>query len=157
MINAKELRIGNYIMYNPPQGSLQGPFIITEINSEWVGYEKGNGVSELFIDQPRLPLLWCEPISIVEEWLMKLGFERRMMNVVVPEWYIMCTPPNYKREFSLWFRFGCMVNTPRGVCDGQGWHPWMDSGDAHGFNIKSIHHLQNFYYGFTGQELTLIQ
>jgi hypothetical protein len=95
------------------------------------------------------------PISLTEEWLKIFGFQMRMINGIINEWYIMCTPPNYKREFALRFRFGVLRDTPNGVCDEQSWAPWGDSGDAHNFNIRFIHQLQNSYHHITGEELKI--
>lgn len=129
-------------MYNPPQGELHGPFIITEINNEWVGYEKGNGFSELFINQPRLPLEWCEPITLTEEWLMRLG---------------LANGKEIFRGLTIWQN---RVRDGSGNYDG--YHFSTTRADLNyrfvlGFCVKTVHHLQNFYYCFTGQELIIKQ
>lgn len=144
MIKINELRQGNLVQ------TYKGEVI------EWDFSLMAAGVNKLFKSEDNSEVT-VDPLPLTQGWLKSLGFDSRMINGVVPEWYIMCTPPNYKREFSLFFRFGCMINTPQGVCDGQGWHPYMNSGDSHSFNIQSIHQLQNVYFFITGEELKLKQ
>lgn len=141
MIKANELRLGNYF-----QDQLTGRILIVDsLSNDRIIFDQQGGA---------LPRGWqARPIPITKEWLQRFGFEMRMINGIVPEWYIMCTPPNYKREFALIFRFGMLRSTPPGVCDENRWHAWMDSGDSHNFNIQSIHQLQNVFFAITGKEL----
>lgn len=147
MINLSELRIGNYIMYNPPQGSLHGPFIITEINSEWVGYEKGNGFSELFIDQPRLPLCWCEPCAITDEWLQQFG-----LNSGTAIW--QANGGVFKLKL-----YKNMIRDGSGRFDGVTFSQIVGPTEHHIHIIlcRYIHELQNAYSLLTKSELKLIQ
>jgi len=151
MIDPSQLRLENMVLYNgepiPIYSIDRGGHTFWRINDIAINKKTGcsvNGGEDVF-----------QPIPVTEDWLKRLGFEMRVINGIVPEWYIACTPPNYKREFVLFFQFGCMRDTPKGVCDRDGWHAWMTSGDSHCFNIKYIHQLQNVYFFITGQELTL--
>ncbi len=139
-IKTSELRIGNYLYAD------FAPVKVVEIDEYTFRAEE----DEVFPDADE-----CEPIPLTEDWLRRFGFEMRMINGHLPEWYIMCTPPHYKREFALVFRFGMKKSSPKGVCDEQRWHAWMDSGDSHSFNIQSIHQLQNLYHALTGEELQI--
>lgn len=142
MIKATDLRIGNYVM---PKLS---------VKSHWRMAVRVDG---LFIQQCEKEGLVdnYDHIPITEDWLLRFGFERRLINNAFFEYYINCTPPNYKRDFVLSFTFGMLSTTPKGVCDRESWYPWMSSGDSHSFNIQSIHQLQNVFFAITGKELEL--
>ena len=150
MINPKELRLGSLLFPQTKEAphfkmALSVTMIGEMINSGYVFNKSGHlGGSDAF-----------QPIMISEDWLRRLGFEMRVMNGVIHEWYIMCTPPNYKREFALCLRFGEFISVPRDKYTSNAWHAWMDSGDSHSFNIKHVHQLQNVYLFITGQELQI--
>jgi len=135
MIKATELRLGNYVRCKI--------------------YNGNKDVVIPFVWQEAKYIHLFEPIPLTEEWLKRFGFESRLINNAFNEWYTMCTPPNYKREFALCFRFGEYRDVPRDQYTSNAWHAWMSSGDSHSFNIQYIHQLQNLYFALTGQELTL--
>lgn len=146
MIKVEEVRYDNLIRSHLTQEIIKVDWLVIKHLSD------GNVQS---VYDPQKPVY--EPIKISEEWLQKLGFEMRMINGIIPEWCIMCTPPNYKRQYALAFRFGMLISTAPGACDDQKWYPWIDSGTAHNFNIQSIHELQNLYYAITGKELAIVE
>lgn len=140
MIKAVELRVGNLIMYNPPEGTLHGPFVITEINDRWVGYKNGGGLMSSFVDIPRLPLEWCDPIILTEEWVNKFGLangKEIFRGLTIYQ--------NMIRDGSGRYNGYCFSTTRADV----------EYRFVMGFSVTTVHRLQNMYYLFTGLELVL--
>lgn len=77
--------------------------------------------------------LWCKPIPLTEEWLLRFGFEN---NYIQYEW----------TNWGMWVEKGLA-------------YEYIVS---HGFantkseliSIKYVHQLQNLYFALTGEELT---
>ena len=94
--------------------------------------------------------IWCEPIPLTEEWLLKLGFEKG----------------NYKELDEK--HFVEKSNTIKVIISGVGfWDVYTDYNPyqitfSSGLNIitdnkgiNHVHQLQNLYYALTGEELTI--
>jgi hypothetical protein len=136
MIKAKELRIGNYVEF------YQKPIKCGIITLNQLDCDSGKKYE-------------IKPIPLTEDWLIRFGFEKRMINGLIPSYTIDCTPKGYKNDYVLDFWFGQFKDTPKGVCDSQSWKGRITSGTSHDFGIKYIHQLQNLYFALTGEELTI--
>jgi hypothetical protein len=142
-MNPKELRIGNILSMDGKLCIVKGintdNFILAEwlINPQWTWGE---------------PIECFSGVTITEEWLLKFSFEKRILNGIIPEYSISCTPPNYKNEYRLCFRFNEIRDSDiiRNY-----WSPYMRSGTAHSFKLDFVHQLQNLYFSLTGNELYL--
>lgn len=89
-----------------------------------------------------------EPIRITEEWLLKFGANKTIINNKFYEYNIACTPIGYKADYVLSFRF---INDKIVKF---WWRPVM-GGDMHSFKCDFIHELQNLYFALTGVELVI--
>ena len=123
-MNAKELRVGNYYNHNAEIKKITPNDILEVWESERI---------------------WCKPIPLTEEWLVKLGFEKSEKgsvsiqfnigeNPLTKDWIMQLvwlkTLPDYNLEESLFYR--------------NGFH-----------KLKHVHQLQNLYFALTGQELEI--
>jgi len=87
--------------------------------------------------------IWCKPIPLTEEWLLKFGFTRQTAPNNLP-----CSDfgrfriywPSNSKNASLHFR----PNETE-------WFPFIIN------KIEYVHQLQNLYFALTGEELTLIE
>lgn len=109
MINVRELRIGNRV--NTPRGIK----VITFLN----------------IDSEVSQNIDSKPIQITEEWLLKFGFEK-----MIVENYPIFILGNFMIEF---YELESLVN-------------YMNT---ELINIHYVHQLQNLYFALTQTELTL--
>jgi hypothetical protein len=68
-MEAKELRIGNWVSHTPSKNeTTEANFIVSEINKF-----SANTINGLYAEN-------CEPIPLTEEWLLKFGFEKVSWN-----------------------------------------------------------------------------
>jgi len=127
MIDARELRIGNFVKL---EGIALGEkFEVKSIEAMEVMVENRIG---RFKDQRPENL---EPIPLTEEWLVKFGFDFYKDN---NSWQL-----DTELGFSIWGRIetGLTIQT--------------DSDEQIGNEMLFIHQLQNLYFALTGTELTL--
>jgi hypothetical protein len=71
--------------------------------------------------------IWCKPIPLTEEWLLRFGFEKKYKNYEMGDFMFFkgsCSRISYKLSLI-------------------------------GINIKHVHQLQNLYFALTGEELKL--
>lgn len=119
MIQANELRIGNLINNKNSTCTVCGILNNTDlfVSNDWEEWYP-------LIDE-------CEPIKLTEEWLLKLGFEKKN-----------------KFDFDLGKLRICMYDDrfPKGRVYFNSW-AIIDE------NLKNVHQLQNLYFALTGQEL----
>jgi hypothetical protein len=148
-MKATELRIGNYV--NSNIGILKISKIQTDNKDEpkysgWRIDRPMHGQSEEFI----------KPIELTEEWLLKLGFEKK-------EW----------KEFS--YRFSHVKGLQQGYVYNRVWafilhkdnlcafgrintdgnYPDAWNFNEMGLTPRYVHELQNLFYTLTNQELTI--
>lgn len=137
MIQANELRIGNWVMtknskYRPE--SVGKIACITQIDSERT-FEEIKGTVSLYLIEDKWKdtygqwLIYIEPIPITEEWLLKFGFtesetDLRKGNIIV----------RFRDNGSLIITIIDMLVLPK---------------------CKYIHELQNLYFALHKQELEL--
>jgi hypothetical protein len=125
-MKAEELRINNLI-YTP--GGLIG--IVTGITKVEIQCEWNAGEEELEVSS--FELSDCNPIPLTEEWLIKLGFSKKLYKFghIGITGMTLFKPENSNRLFYE-------------ICNIE-------------MNIKiySIHQLQNLYFDLTGNELKI--
>ncbi len=109
-MNASELRIGNY--YNQFG------------NTEKVSWSTLKTLEESTTEQ-----LWCKPIPLTEEWLLKFGFEKKGVN----------------RTRWIFWKID-LVEDEKGIYSFDESRIYID--------INYVHQLQNLYFALTGEELT---
>ena len=130
MIQANELRIGNYLQYFDGANFIVSHHDI-KIITEWTS-----------VVAP-LP----KPIEITEEWLLKFGFKK-----IEKGYSIGISDYGYVIEYLDWredWTFGVEYYDP--VNDDE-------LGDVYNFNglgLKYVHQLQNIYFALTGEELVI--
>lgn len=141
-MKASELRIGNFLDRN----GLMEVRVIAE--SEIKVHDHFNNLFHL----KWFEVDFFKPIPITEEWLLKFGFEKTLINNgVIRQYFHDCTPPKYRNNYGLFFRFGEMRDEIYKMY-------WYASdpvnSNMHSFPCKYVHQLQNLYFALTGQELT---
>lgn len=131
MIDAKELRLGNYLCINGvPQRILA--FTPNESETTIVGtayfkivfahYKHGDPY-ETYSDEE------VEPVQLTSEWLLKFGFIKKY---------------NYEYHFSK-SPFSVILNPLK--------HDFLFNNFVVSTEIKYLHQLQNLYFALTGTEL----
>jgi len=141
IINAEELRLGNYV--DVPRKD-QSPFRIDAFES----------LSKTFIKVAMIhpihgkffhPLTWygddLKPIPLTEEWLVNFGFEDKK------------TFFNLSKREDLGHHFGDFAVSRYDDTQMKVWRG--DSRYLGIFHIQYVHQLQNFYFALTGEELIL--
>jgi hypothetical protein len=117
-MKANELRIGNYYNHNGEIKQVTPSVIEAVYESERV---------------------WCKPIQLTEEWLLRFGFEAKN------------TYSNFmNNEIEI-------ASSVRVVKTNERKHFYLD-GEIPEFmkiRIETVHQLQNLYFALTDQELTL--
>jgi hypothetical protein len=115
MIKSNELRIGN--LYN-----------------QYGDIHQVNGHVISALEKAPQGQLWCKPIPLTEEWLLKFGFEKQMM------WtYAINIIGNKKLIYYL---------------GEKGWS--VGNKNYSDFsNLNYVHQLQNLYFALTNQELEI--
>ena len=108
-MKASELRIGNY--YNQFE------------NTEKVSWSTLKTLEESTTEQ-----LWCKPIPLTEEWLLKFGFEKKGVN---------------RTRWTFWKID--LVEDEKGIYSFDESRIYID--------IKYVHQLQNLVHALTNEEL----
>lgn len=138
MIDAKELRIGNFIRWRLGGGQLiTGRAHAIEKHKIAIG-EDENGIGYMLLQG-------IEPIPLTEEWLLKFGFEQELLEEENPS-------EGYFYSLALSDDVYCDLEILSG--DRSGFmevylFPYDDN-----FRFKYVHQLQNIYFVLTGKELT---
>lgn len=141
MINPNELRIGNIILCNDKISKVLGLTIHNGWGSVWVD-------SFIYEYDDSSLLSRCNPIPITEEWLIKLGFNKKGIEKEINfEGAI-----KYENEkvfdmvfyFELEFYYIIDVNTDK-------YEDYVYTTKI----FKYIHQLQNLYFALTGKELEI--
>ena len=143
MIQANELRIGNYIDYEKTTHIVDG-VKDNIVYSYWI---KDLEQSDLYICENNI----IDPIELTEEWLVKFGFLKHKENGRYGyKYYIPILDYNYvvERDF----------NEYQSHFFGIEYTDCPDPKDDYIFNsfsfdLKYIHQLQNLYFALTGKEL----
>ena len=87
---------------------------------------------DFYLDQ-----LWCNPIPLTEEWLLKFGFEKTL---------------NQYKKLTLSNKIGC-DNIPFIILFLDNQYQYDDL--RFRTNIEYVHQLQNLFFALTGEELTI--
>lgn len=127
-MEAKELRIGNYVKCLSAERQLIGITKRNGHNETSVHYAEFSGLSMAF------KLIHLNPIPLTEEWLIKLGFEGNedYVQELVYEYH------SPEHTFQLTHE-----------CD----HIWLCGNEETHLEIKYVNQLQNLYFALTGREL----
>lgn len=123
-----EFRIGNYLISKRDDAVL----FVDEINQ--------SDIVTIVLDRSKypLPMGWeAEPIELTDEWLEKLGFEKKWESNGA---YYIWEKPGVE--------FGIYLNKHSEY--------WFEDYSS-GLEIKYVHQLQNLYFALTEGELTLKQ
>ena len=131
MIDARELRIGNYIQSKP----LSIPRL--QISHNGVMTVTGYGIS--VIESDTNGTMGFETIPLTEEWLLKFGFEKEID--CGSEYWTIQIGNNLHLTISL-------EDNTAGIDLN-----WKSQGSLIWMMVKHIHTLQNVYYSLTGEEL----
>ena len=133
-MEARELRVGNYINYE------QTTHIITNIGLEcslslWMSDDDKH--EEIFYHANK----YLKPIPLTEKWLLKFGFSNMIVN---EDYYVKpidgeMTLNGEDFIFSLKWKRMAVDLDPFITCIG--------------FEINHVHQLQNLYFALTGKEL----
>ena len=124
MIQANELRIGNWVSVEK-----QG----VRYNERIQSISAYSGKFNTFEDPHYERIETLEPISLTEEWLLKLGFKKQMA------WtFYIPIIGNMKLVYYL---------------GEKGWSIGNKEYSDH--ECKYVHQLQNLYFALTGEELTI--
>lgn len=131
MIQANELRIGNYYMYAGNDG-----IVYAKVNT--IQYNQFG----LLSDCDGVNFGICAPIPITEEWLLKFGFKK----------------DEFILKFSVGL-FWCINNCDDSFYidfdeDFRGFYIGLN-GYGYLKNINHIHELQNLYFALTNKELNI--
>lgn len=119
-MEAKELRIGNwYDCFGRPN------------QASWATIKD--------LENAPKNQLWCKPIPLTEEWLVRFGFKLEKSG-----WFVLKRGSKKTNDLKI-FHFGNMYcdekfNTKGGFSSGH-------------MMIEYIHQLQNLYFALTGHEL----
>lgn len=135
MIEAKELRIGNYVLLQD-KGAYQidSGHDIDEIDSF-------DGCSKEFED-------YCKPIPLTEEWLLRFGFEKTEKGSVSYQYTIGENPLTKDWLLDLIWLKELDEKLNQHLED----FPFYKNGYQ---KIKTVHQLQNLYFSLTNEELTI--
>jgi hypothetical protein len=133
MINAKELRIGNWV--KDADGDFKVLGIEHDANKYWIGINKGTSVNAVAI----------EPIELTEDVLIKIGLKKienpdKLFDIYEYDEYFFCWDGNEIHAVGVETYNGDIV--PDGLIN-FAWH------------IKYLHQLQNLFFALTGEELNI--
>jgi len=152
MIQANELRIGNFVMTNNSKyrtDDVGKVACIVSIDSER-SFEEIKGTASVYLIDDKWKdtygqwLTFYEPIPITEEWLLKFGFKKRESGVC-DSFYIGFNPVTHDWLFDLVWLKKMMDYSYEG-------NPFYKNGHH---EVKYIHQLQNLYFALTQTELEL--
>ena len=89
--------------------------------------------------------VWCKPIKLTEEWLVKFGFKR------IDHTYSMNDGSmNYRYELNGNDPHWCLYFNNRNFAFNESKLNYI-----HLFHNKYVHQLQNLYFALTGEELNI--
>lgn len=130
MIEAKELRSGNYVLGNPLSIPRLGIYSngVTKITS--------HGISEIEFGN-----INYDPLPITEEILIKAGFT------------IVKTTTAYGYDCNKYCEE--VKYTLRGAWNGENWFAYEILNNGTHKKIEYVHQLQNLYFALTGEELKI--
>lgn len=130
MIDAKELRIGNYVHRNDYPNDLFKMRSISDDRIHLINVLEIDVVNNTIYSSD-CTLSELEPIPLTDKWLLKFGFEETLTKV-----YSIDDFPSYKFTGHSFEVFAFEENN---------YLP----------DLQYIHQLQNLYFALTGTELTL--
>ena len=137
MIQPNELRIGNMVLVGDKTVQINDFMAQRGIN--WIYDEDGT---------PEYIFKELEPIPLTEEWLVRMGFVKRL------EYW----EPFVGDAKGAWFVRDDLFITILKV-NGKVYRAIATNGDEFGYvdgpELTSVHQLQNLYFALTGEELTI--
>ena len=142
-MNAKELRIGNYIIENVETdiiGRVKG------VNS----YEADNTERVVYTERQTTPEEFIQPIPLTEEWLVNLGVIKHNYTKDMPEKF---QRPDIDEDGNIYYTWVKGAFNLEIQESGEIWFEVY----SHYIHVKWVHQLQNIYYALTGEELAYTQ
>jgi hypothetical protein len=132
-MEAKELRIGNYVHHNKGWSyrCCDGDFDFIWNESDW------HALGECTLDLSNI-----KPIILTEYWLVKFGFKKEMDGSWVLNNLAIFLDKRIKENVYLMIIEG-------GVFGSELWN------ELQNLKLKHVHQLQNFIFALTNQELTI--
>jgi hypothetical protein len=130
-MDAKELRIGNWVHHNDNWSYKQPDIDFKEFDWQWDDRD-WYALGECTLDMDDV-----YPIPLTEEWLLKFGFEKRDGKYYLSRYLI-------KEGISQFFDNGMSFRITT-----------SNTESTHAASIKSVHQLQNLYFALTNTELTI--
>jgi hypothetical protein len=129
MVQAKELRIGNYVYCFDKQTEID----LVHFRDLYEGIDEEG---------------WYKPIPLTEEWLLKFGFEKKDINKHYRHW---------KRSDIDFFTLSgfCINKYSNYLVIGHYWGGTFSLTQRQGLKIQYVHQLQNLYFALCGEELTI--
>lgn len=141
-MDARELRIGNYVSINNPRFFEEIKNIPLRVKSitelpDFISVGIHHFIGEDYHDYHQKNC-FVEPISLTEEWLLKFGFEKHHK-----EYYndVMMLNPikSSNNEYEIYFFPAALGSASRGRFQ----------------RLYFVHQIQNLYFALTGEELTI--
>jgi hypothetical protein len=124
-MKASELRIGNY--YNQ---------FGNETKISWVNLKELESAPE--------GQIWCKPIDLTDEWLLRFGFEKKGHGFSDNIYY-------KQQEWANW-AYSVTISETGMVIKHGFMNQWSELKA-----LNYVHELQNLYFALTGEELTIHQ
>ncbi|WP_183560650.1 hypothetical protein [Mucilaginibacter sp. SP1R1] len=136
-MTVQELRIGNYVRASNPAG---------EDDSEWINIHcKVEAIPSKthvqVIDGMIWSMEWITGIEISDEWLIKFGFEKWLLD---------------SNENCSYYKLGVLnlMISDSGHSYGCSFEP--ENNNSWFTEVQYVHQLQNLYFALTGEELEVI-
>jgi len=142
-MEAKELRVGNYLLYNDKTITVLEGISKDDISIRHLINNHGVGT---YI----MPSTVINPIPLTEGWLVKFGFDKTSFTERHSEVH------GWSAEFSIDNRKFALLE----VNKSSNWGSRKGCYNVLGISyldvwIKHVHQLQNLYFALTGEELTI--
>jgi hypothetical protein len=130
-MEAKELRIGNYVLINRAFGMSKKKEQVKKISINYISQLERNNNG------------YIQPIPLTEEWLIKFGFDDKLLKRIgSTDLYLQADCKELLKEYGVYLS----TDIGDGLCSDP---------DTFLEGYFYVHQLQNLYFALTGEELTI--